>query len=69
MARQFNVLELEYCTVESDVKYAFFVLQQVLLLDKNIDVMISRARGTPSRPTSVVVRPLGMPIRRVVEIR
>jgi hypothetical protein len=43
VARQFNILELEYCTFESDIKYYFFVLQ-VLLMDKNIDVRISRAR-------------------------
>ncbi len=42
MARQFNILELKYCTYESDFKYAFFL--QVLLLDKNIDVSILRAR-------------------------
>jgi hypothetical protein len=48
VARQFNLLELEYCTFESDVKYAFFVLQ-VLLLDRNIDVRISPAREIDMR--------------------
>ena len=47
-ARQFNILELEYCTFENDVKYALFVLQ-VLLLDKNIDVRILRARDIDLR--------------------
>jgi hypothetical protein len=36
-------MELEYCTFVSDFKYLFFVPQE-LLLDKNVDVRISRAR-------------------------
>ena len=42
--RQFNILELEDCTFEGDVKYAFKFVLQVLLLDMNIDVRISRSR-------------------------
>ncbi len=52
VARHFNILVLEYCTFESDVKY-FFVLQ-VLLLNKNIDVRISRAREIPLRCAKIV---------------
>ncbi len=42
VARQINILELEYCTFDSDATNAFVILQ-VLLFDKNIDVRILRA--------------------------